>query len=194
MKVFFAVSLRAHNKFEREYKQIYKLIEKFGYKNLNDLPITVDPENYYKLDEDSLTQSHIDLSGKLKSADIIVIDATIHSLTMGFYIKMALDLDKPTIILHQPGSKPYYFSAIQNERLQILEYTEQTLSEVLKQGLSYASESTDSRFNLFLSSDLYNYLKWVARRYNTQKSNYIRSLLLKDKDQHLTEYKEDLKK
>lgn len=194
MKVFFAVSLRVSSKYAREYKQIYNLIEKFGFKNLNDLPVMEDPEKFYQLDEESLAQVHINLSGKLKSADIVVIDATIHSLTMGFYIKMALDLDKPTIILHQPGSKPYYFSAIQNERLQILEYTQQTLSEVLKHGLSYASENTDSRFNLFLSSDLYNYLKWVARRYNTQKSNYIRSLLLKDKDQHLAEYKEDLKK
>lgn len=194
MKVFFAVSLRAHLDFAKEYKQIYDLIEKFGYKNLNSLPITNDPKGYYSLSESELLESHITLSKHLKNADIVVIDATIHSLTMGYYIKMALDLDKPTIVLYQPGSKPYYFSAIQNDRLQILEYTSETLPMVLKGGLDYAREDINIRFNLFLTSDLYNYLKWAAKQEELQSSSFIRNLLVQHRNAHLEQYENDLKK
>jgi hypothetical protein len=161
---------------------------------LNDIPITADPDKFYNLSSDEVNDMYVELTGKLKKADVVIVESTIHSLTMGFYIKMSLDLDKPTIILHLPGSAPFFFEGIQNERLQILEYTMESLSEVLKHAFKYASENIDTRFNLFLSSDLYNYLRWVTRRYNTQKSNYIRGLLLKDKDQHQNEYLEDLKK
>lgn len=194
MKIFFGISPRALDKYKSEYSKIYNLIEKLGHENLNDIPVKSNPLEFYKKNLDEVQDMYVDLTAKLKRADIVIIESTIHSLTMGFYIKMALDLDKPTIILHLPGSEPFFFAGIQNPRLQILEYEVNTLHEVLKHGIKYASENLDTRFNLFLSPELYNYLKWAAMRDQAQRATLIRNLLLKHKDEHLEEYLEDLKK
>lgn len=113
---------------------------------------------------------------------------------MGFYVKMALDLDKPTIILYQPNYKPYYFSGIQNERLQIVEYTYDTIEETLKDALEYAKENLDIRFNLFIAQELNDYLKWVAKKHHMPRSNFVRNLIMDHKKANLQEYEGDLRK
>jgi hypothetical protein len=194
MKIFFAVSPRAVSKYELEFSKIFNLIEKLGHSNLNNLPIDSEPDKFYQKSDIELNEIHIELTRKIKEADIIIIETTIHSLTMGFYTKMALDLDKPVILLHQPGSKPYYFSAIQNERMQIVEYRLSTLPDVLPEAIDYAKQFMDVRFNLMIPSELNEYLKWAAQRFHTVRSNFVRNLILEHKKQHLSEYKADMKR
>lgn len=194
MKVFFAVSPRAIKQHGMLFRKIYDFLEKRGYKNLNAIPAIDDPDEFYDCTQDQIQEMYVDLTTKLKRADIVVVETTIHSLSMGFYVKMALDLDKPTIVLHQPGSAPFFFMGIQNARLQILEYKEENISEVLRYGLDYAKENVETRFNLFLTPELYNYLKWAAQKSNTQRANLVRSLLLKHKQENETEYQQDSKK
>jgi hypothetical protein len=194
MKVFFAVSPRALKKYQLEYRKIYYRIEALGHENINDVVINVDPVEFYQQTPDEVQDMYIDLTRKLRSAEIVIIDATIHSLAMGFYIKMAVDLDKPTIILHQPDNAPFFFQGIQNERLQIVEYTYDTIEETLKDALEYAKENLDIRFNLFIAQELNDYLKWVAKKHHMPRSNFVRNLIMDHKKANLQEYEADLKK
>ncbi|MBP7768390.1 hypothetical protein KA082_00950 [Candidatus Woesebacteria bacterium] len=194
MKVFFGISLRFYDELHNEYKRIYDLVEKNGFTNLNDLPVTKDHEGFYTQTEEDLKNSYIDLMKKLREADIVIIEATHHSLTMGYFLKCALDLDKPAIVLYKEGHKPYFFSAIQNDQFQMIEYTYEELPSIMKMTLSYAKENCSTRFNLFISAEIQDYLAWATRKTGMQKANFIRNLILTHKKEHLGEYLEDLKK
>ncbi len=194
MKVFFGVSLRAVEKQRKEFTLIYKTIEKIGFEHLNDLPLMKEPDKFYKMSDDEIKESYKDLNSKINRADILIIETTIHSLTMGYFIKMALDLNKPVIILHLPNCRPYFFSGIENDKLQILEYSLDTLSEVLKPALAYASEKTDVRFNFFLNSEINNYLKWATQESDTQKSNFVREFIIEHRNKKYKRYLEAQKK
>ena len=194
MKIFFGVSLRAAKKFKVHYAKIFDLIHKLGHINLNELPVIENPDSFYTMNESEIKQTHIRLSLKIKQADVIIIETTTHSLTMGYYVKMALDLDKPVIILYQKNSKPYYFSGIENDKLQLVEYSLDNLKDVLSFALNYAKENLDIRFNLFIASELNEYLKWAAGKQHMARSNFVRNLIIEHKKEHIKEYEDDLKK
>ncbi|MDQ3239504.1 MAG: hypothetical protein M3P33_03195 [bacterium] len=194
MEIFFGVSLRAVEKQRKEFDFIYNTLKNLGFEHLNDLPLMQEPKKFYEMTSEQILHSYKDLNSKIHRAKIVVIEATIHSLTMGFFIKMALELNKPLIVLHLPGCKPYLFSGIENDKLQIVEYTLETLPEVLKLALDYASEKTDVRFNFFINSEVSNYLKWAAQESDTQKSNFVRELIIEHRTKNYKKYLEAQKK
>ncbi len=194
MKVFFGLSLRAADKLGEEYKAIYDTINKLGHEHMSDIAVSADSKEFYGMTKDEIKQMNLDLARKIHSSEVMIIEVTTHSLTMGYYLKMALDLNKPVILLHLPEKEPFYFSGLQNERLQIVEYTLTTLDIELRKALRYASEKIDIRFNLLLSPEMNNYLKWVSRKYDIQKSNFIRMLILEHKEKHTKEFEQEILK
>lgn len=194
MKIFFGFSPRFVTDNLSVLQKIDLLLDKQGHKNLNTLPILRSPEGFYNLTESELQKVHIKHTRAIKSADILIIETSIHSLTMGFYVKMALDLDKPVILLHQPSVKPFYFSAIQNDRLQIVEYTVHNIDNVIRDAIEYAKDSLDIRFNLMINSEINEYLKWASKKTHVARSSFVRNLILEHKKTHLNTYEEDMKK
>ncbi len=193
MKIFFAVSPRAIINQGAEFRKIYNWIEKLGHTNLNNIPINANPNTFYNIKQSDIESMYDDLIKKCKQSDVLLVEASIHSLTMGYYIKLALDLDKPVIILHRKGEKPFFFSGIQNDLLQILEYTPETIPETLEDAINFAKDKVNIRFNMFLSPELNNYLKWAAARTGTQRSSFFRSLLMEHKEKYEEEYQSSLK-
>lgn len=193
MKVFFGVSPRAIPQNKATFQRIFDCIEAPGHYNLNRIPIDADLQSFYNTTEPQVQDLYQDLMIQFKKADAVVIEASMHSLTMGFYIKMALDLIKPTIILHQPGSAPFFFAGTKNSKLQILEYDSFTLKQVLTTALEYAFEEKQVRFNMLLDSELNRYLSWAARRLHMLRSSYIRKLLLADKNELIQAFTQDQK-
>lgn len=194
MKIFFAVSPRAIPSQKNEFTKIYQHIEKLGHVNVNDIPVAANPETFYDCSQEDIEAMYQDLMKKCKEADVLIIETTIHSLSMGYYIKLGLDLDKPVIILHKPGYKPFFFSGIKNELLQITEYTEHTIPDVIDECLAYAKNAFSIRFNMFLSPELNAYLKWASKETGTLRSSFFRSLLIQHLEQHEEEYQSSLKK
>ncbi len=194
MKIFFGLSLRAEPRLHDEYHAIYHTIENLGHENLNDIAVNTDPDEFYKMGKAEIEEMNKDLSKKIHSADIVVIEATTHSLTMGYYTKMALDLNKPVIILHLPGNTPFYFSGIEHDRLQIVEYTLDSLVENLQNAINFAQEKIDVRFNLFISPEINNYLNWVSKKFDIQKSPFIRTLIIEHMKAHQVEYSKELER
>lgn len=193
MKIFFGVSPRAIVDQGAEFRKIYNWIEKLGHTNLNNIPINANPSTFYDIEQSDIESMYDDLIRKCKQAEVLIVEASIHSLTMGYYIKLALDLDKPVIILHRIGERPFFFSGIQNDLLQILEYSPESIPEILEEGINFAKDKINIRFNMFLSPELNNYLKWAANRSGTQRSSFFRSLLMEHKDKHEQEYQASLK-
>lgn len=183
MKVHFIGALEGNKK---DYISIIKLIKKFGYK-----VITEHSADRSIADVEKETEEEAELYAKkmakwIKDSDIIVVESTLPNLGAGFEISTALRLGKPVIVLYRPkvGNNPHVLKGQHDDKLQVLSYSETTLSEVVKLALDYATEKVDTRFNFFISPKIGNYLDWIAKNKKTPRAVYLRNLIKKDMEKN----------
>ncbi len=181
MKIFFTGSLRGKKEFGLYYKQIYDLIESFGYKNLDDEILKLVETDFYQQINEKGQDAYIQLFNrkiqKLKEADIVIFECSTHSLSIGYMIEKALNINKPTIILYLEGHTPQFIIGDDNEKLVITAYRKDSLGQVLKSAFDKAENLRDKRFNFFVSPEILVYLDEVSRKYSISKSVFIRNLI-----------------
>ena len=112
MKIYFSSSMRAKKLYEDTFKKIYDLVIRLGYKHTSDFLLKSDPDEFYKRTSSDEKNFFKKMVSQIKSADVCIFEVSRHSLGIGYSVNLALDLGKPTILMHQSNSKPYLFSAI----------------------------------------------------------------------------------
>lgn len=182
MKVFFTASQRGKKSFEEYYQQIYQIVEKLGYKHLDDTLIKLSMTAFYTHLKKGGKRAHIDFYRKnikcLKEADINIFESSLPSLSVGYMIEKSLEMHKPTAILYFENNAPYFLTDTGEEKLIVRNYTEKNLPQVVKEALDLARLREDKRFNFFISPYLLSYLDKVSKEQGITKSNFIRKLLL----------------
>jgi len=138
---------------------------KVGVRDLSGVPLRVKKENY------------IESMNSVKKADIVVMEVTGHSMSMGYLISKALEMNKPVIALHKKESVPVFINGISDQKLIISGYTEENIEEVMGMTLKKASSLIDVRFNFFVNSKILSYLDWVASKKMLPRSVFLRNLI-----------------
>ena len=183
MKVFFSASPRFLKSNEDLLRKIYFEIEKLGHQNLSKLVIENDVDLFYNLD-DAGREEHFNITmDHIQNSDVVVVEASIHSMSMGYIVERALNLSKQVIVLYTGDNEPFFFSGSKNERLQIIDYTIENIVVSLKEAFDYACNAQDIRFNMIFSSELNSFLKKVAEANNISTASYIRSLIRKQMEE-----------
>lgn len=182
MKVFFTGSPRALKDpiLKSEHEAIYKAIENAGAINLSSLVVTANPDDFYKADQEKILKHYNNTIDNVKRADIIVVETTLHSMSMGYLVEKALTMNKPVIVAHRKGAPPFFFSGIDDDRLQIVEYTIETANVVMAKALEYAINQQEVRFNFFISPNIGRYLDWISKVKKIPRSVYLRALIERD--------------
>jgi len=111
---------------------------------------------------------------------VVVLEVSMHSLSMGYFMQAALSMGKPVIALYVKGCYPAFAIGIENEKLQVIEYSMDNLVSVLEISLEYAQETSDIRFNFFVTPAISSYLDWVAKEKKLPRSVYLRRLIEDD--------------
>lgn len=126
----------------------------------------------------------------MKKADVVVFETTKPDVSVGFEVATALNYMKPVIVLYrqEKGFTPHSLKGMSNEKLQVLSYNQDTVEELLKLALEYAQETTDTRFNFFISPSLSHYLDWVAQTKKIPRSVYLRQLIEQDREENKEYY------
>lgn len=179
MKVFFTGSPRALKTLRAEHQAVYNAIEKNGGVNLSKLVVAADPDAFYERNHDDVIKHYDDTMSALKKADIVIAEVSTHSMSMGYLINQALDQNKFVVALYLPDHKPFFFSGIENEKLQILEYTVETADKVIREAFEKANDMVDTRFNFYISPEIGRYLDWVSKTKKLPRAVFLRSLLEK---------------
>lgn len=181
MKVFFTASMRGQKQYKHLYEKIYRTIKDLGYESIDDEIISRNSNSYYHKLEKEGRKAYIDMYKNnirsLNEADICVFECTLHSLSIGFVIQKALESNKPVIVLYYKDNLPHFLMGIQEEKLMIKSYTEDTIKKALKETLKEARERKDKRFNFFITPKLLNYLETTTKELGVTKSKFIRSLI-----------------
>jgi hypothetical protein len=100
-----------------------------------------------------------------------------HSMSMGYLISNALEMNKPVIALHNKEHTPVFIKGINDSRLIISEYDKENVEQVIKEALNKANSLIDVRFNFFINPKILNYLDWIAQKRMLPRSVFLRNLI-----------------
>lgn len=171
MRVFFTASRQGKQYFDYYYQQIISFFDQEGYENIN--------KEYLQKNSKIIDHStqHKLLLERIHKADICIFECSFQSFTIGYLIEKALELDKPVVGLYLEDHIPDFLIELENEKLHMVEYTKDSLFDLLKTSILKASFLTDKRFNFFINSDMLAYLNKVSKKLGVTKSTFIRSLI-----------------
>jgi hypothetical protein len=179
MQVYFVASSRLVGKDTDLYLKIYKIIScehkmvsdkvlkwiKSGIKDLSKESIETKKENY------------LHVIKCIKKADIVIMEISGHSVSMGYILSKALEENKPVIALHTADMDPVFVKGVVNSKLILTEYNKKNLEQAISDSINKAKCLVDMRFNFFVSPKILNYLDWVAQKRMVPKSVFLRHLI-----------------
>ena len=179
MKIYFIASSRLVGVNPKLYSKIYgylsdqgKMVSdkvmrwvRMGIKDVSQSPVKFTKENY------------IQSLGAVKKSDVVVMEVTGHSMSMGYLISKALEMNKPVVALHKKEYIPVFIKGIGDQKLMICEYSEENVEEVIEKALKKASGLIDVIYNFFVSPKILNYLDWVASKKMLPRSVFLRNLI-----------------
>lgn len=183
MKVYLLASPRSVEERPEFFARIYRHLKK-EHTMVDDLVWRLSKmkniEDFYRVDLKERADRFRRWVNYLKKCEVVVVEVSGHSMTLGYIIGKALELNKPVVALHQRGQESYFVSGIKNIKLQVVEYDKERVEKVVDKALEKAKKMIDVRFNFFVSPQILTYLDWVARRRKVPRSVFLRNLIEKE--------------
>lgn len=179
MKVFFVASPRSVNREPENFRNLFGHIEKDN-KMLSDWVLDWgrgNVESFYSGTHKERIEHFKETMDYIKRAELVIVEVSEHSMSMGYIVNKALEIGKPVIALFKEGFEPYFFSGIEDTKLQIVGYDENNYRQVLDESVERARSNIDVRFNFFVSPKILNYLDWVAKKRMIPRSVFLRNLI-----------------
>lgn len=175
MKVYFSASLSEEKKLKSNYQNIVKIIRSLGYQ-VDTLFLEINE----KQTSEKKNKTYHELLKKLKSADIMVAEVSEPSLNLGYEISMALETNKPVLVLFSQGKTIELLEVVDNKNMIVATYNSNNLQKVLKEKMAIIKGMVDVRFNFFVSREILNYLDWLSYKRRIPRSVYLRETLEKE--------------
>ncbi|HGJ64551.1 TPA: hypothetical protein ENS27_04085 [bacterium] len=181
MKIFFITSPRIKEKYPENIKKIYDTIQEIGYVHSSNIVQHMDASHFYGSSTEEMKKNYKEMVEGIKKADIVVFEASMHSLAIGYLLNLTLENGKPAVVLYSDNTvAPFLFENIQNDKLVVASYNINNVKKVLKEMLDVAGDQIDVRFNFFVSSKIVTYLDWIARQKKLPRAVYLRRLIEED--------------
>ncbi|HEX8923894.1 MAG TPA: hypothetical protein VF828_04125 [Patescibacteria group bacterium] len=175
MKVFFSASVRGNKEANR---RIYFLIKKLGFQTTSKAWETDFPERYYLMSDKERNQHVENVYKHLDEAEIAVLETTLPSFSIGQFIQYALDHRIPVLTMYKKNSPLGTLPGLEklSDKILVQEYNDQNVEKVLREGINYLKENSETRFTLILPTKIIKYLDKIAKKGMT-RSEYIRKLI-----------------
>ncbi len=182
MKVFFTCSTRSINKYATFYKAARDEILRLGHKLSRDwIDYSINVAQRGIPDIPSYTL-YKDIMSAIVTADVVVIDATVRSMSIGHQLTYALQKGKPVLVLRHKREgeelKKLFIEGSQVEDLLVVEYknTNEIRKQIRRFLKKYENKSV-KRFNLVITGAEDNYISWAAFNYKKTKTEIIQEAI-----------------
>lgn len=198
MKVCFACSTSELATRKDTYRKICTLIKEMGHSITRDWL-----EEAIEIVENKAvgTLDREDVYNKVLSSilisDVMVIEGTVASFSVGHQVTLALSKNKPTLFLikkstgKKHGRKDSFLAGITSPLLTVVEYDDSNLADILNDFLNNNGGRPVVKFNIVLTKEIESYLNWASFTHKLNKSEFIRNLILKhmkDEDKQYQKY------
>lgn len=199
MKVCFACSTSELVARKDTYRKIIALIKEMGHTLtrdwLEEAIEIVEKKAVGTLDREDVYNKVL---GSILVADVMVIEGTVTSFSVGHQVTLALSKNKPTLFLIQKltskkhgRSKDSFLAGITSPLLKVVEYDDSNLADILNDFLNNNGGKPVVKFNIVLTKEIESYLNWASFTHKLNKSEFIRNLILKhmkDEDKQYQKY------
>jgi len=180
MNVYFTASIVGKKHHLVNYQRIISLLQARG--------ATVQSEHVMKSTEATIRLEtkierlafHKRLEEWINACDCMVAETTFPSISVGYEISLALQRNKPVLILYSEGDPPSLLTTQHEEKIICEQYSLETLKDEIDEFLTYVEGNADTRFTFFITSSIASYLEKISKKQKIPKSVYIRNLILKD--------------
>ncbi|NMC35784.1 hypothetical protein GYA49_01950 [Candidatus Beckwithbacteria bacterium] len=181
MKIYFSASISDKKNLINNYKFIYKTLEEIGVEIISDHVLKDTAETIKLKSHEEVVLFYKKIVKLINSSDIVIIESSASSTNLGHEISLALEKNKPTIVLVEEQAKtPRLLEGSNDEKLIMVRYQMNTLRRELKFALEEAKSQSDVRFNFFVSPKIVNYLDWIAKKKKVPRAVYLRRLIDED--------------
>lgn len=199
MKVCFACSTSEIGTHKDAYRRICALIKEMGHTLtrdwLEEAIRIVENKAVNTLDREEVYNKVL---GSILAADVMIIEGTVTSFSVGHQVTLALSKNKPTLFLMKKSlgkkngkSKDSFLKGITSPLLTVAEYDDSNLADILNDFLNNNGGRPVVKFNIVLTKEIENYLNWASFTHKLNKSEFIRNLILKhmkDEDKQYQKY------
>ncbi len=184
MKIYFSASISSAPKSHRElYLKITQTLKDLGHRVIAEHLFGKYAKQFLDKKWEN-TGEVIALHRKMiawkHQADIVVVEASYPSISLGQEVSYAIAHNKPTIVLFLKGREPHILQSVGDDYLHLAEYDENTLKKVLTDYIEYAKDTADTRFNFFISSEIDAFLDWVSKERKVPRAVFLRQLIEED--------------
>lgn len=129
------------------------------------------------------TEAYQDSHEAINKADVVIADTTIRSFSVGYQVAMAIQMKKPTLVLHSEGTSDSVFASGIQVGVAYKEYTPDNVKHMIRDFLKENDiQAKDMRFNFFIDRPIYNYLRWAAYKTGKTKAEILRELVAREID------------
>ena len=130
-----------------------------------------------KIDEKAKKENYDETLKCINRADVLIMEISGHSMSMGYILSKALEINKPVIAMYREEMQPIFIAGIGDPKLILAKYTETNIEKVIWESLKKARGLIDVRFNFFVSPKILTYLDWVGQKRMIPKSVFLRNLI-----------------
>lgn len=185
MIIFFTSSIRGLKQFQTNLNSIYSAISILGHKYIGNYPFKVTVEEVYFKNPNNNVKLVNDMENFMKECDLMILEVSKHSASMGYMIMKVLSMKKPVIALYVKENNPAFLIGIEDENFQLIEYEPTSVKDTIKKAIKYAGDVGNIRFNMLLSPKQSIFLKEAAEKEGISKATLIRKLLTKYKKESI---------
>lgn len=183
MKIYFTASTAQFNKYKKTYFAIRDFLVQENHTLTRDwLKHTGERIAQGELDVRNIKDIYNKCVLAINQAQLVIIEDTVSNFSTGHQITLALQKQKPTLVLWQ-GKKHRFFNqmfihGIDSEYLQIAQYKPENLKTIITAFINkYQDFNNKTRFNLVLNQYERNYLDWVQFNRGINRTKIIKSSL-----------------
>lgn len=186
MKIHFSAPIRDLEKHLQIYELIESTIKKMGHTLARDwLRDYKDKQSnlghFSEIEWEEINSSTL---AAIQDADAVIVEASIPSFSMGYISALALAHKKPLLMLFNAAPQSYIQDSNNSLKRAEVYADKEQLASILTSFLEEVDvNSNNLRFNMVLSRELYNFLKWESASTGKTKAQIVREIL-KDHIKH----------
>lgn len=180
MLAYFTASVVGKKQLLPKYHAILSILNKRGIQTIADHILNVNEADINLQTKEKRLHFHQKLEEWIHSCDFMIAETSFPSISVGYEISMALDRNKPILILYSEGDPPSLFAYHESQKIICEKYTLSTLEPIITDFLNYIRGAQDARFTFYLSSSQAMHLDKQGKKQHIPKSVYLRHLIDED--------------
>lgn len=177
MKIYFDASPSGIEEYGENFELIARIISDLGHENTSDF-IEKFSKDFYKLSKNKWSNHYEKIKKAVYSSDVVVVEVTKSSMSIGMCVQQAIMMGKPIITLHTKDREDIFIGGAEDveSKLLVIEYELDSLKNQLEEALDYVVEWLDCRFTLIINNKIKKHLDEVVQT-GVTRSEYIRDLI-----------------